>query len=96
MRIIASILFLAFACLCFADAPKKQAPITKQERAEIETVIKKETTEKILTITRETPDTVEVRTGVVTPGRLEGKGQTFTLKRTKKGWEILKRGLWVS
>jgi len=96
MRIIASILFLAFACFCFADASKKLAPITKQERTEIEVVIKQETTEKILAITRETSDTVEVRTGVVTPGKLEGKGQTFTLKRTTKRWEIQKRGLWVS
>ena len=70
--------------------------ITKQERAEIEAVIKKETTEKILAVTRQTTDTVEVRTGVVTPGKLEGKGQAFSLKRTNKGWEIQKRGLWVS
>ena len=96
MRAITFILFLAFACLWSADSPKAQAPITKQERAEIEAVIKKETTEKILAITWDTSDTVEVRTGVVTPGRLDGKGQTFTLKRTKKGGENQKRGLWVS
>ena len=96
MRTFTFILFVAFACICFGDTPKSQAPITKQERTAIEAVIKKETAEKILTITRATSDTVEVRAGVVTPGRLDGKGQTFTLKQTKKGWEIQKRGLWVS
>ena len=96
MRTFAFILSVAFACACFGDTPKAQAPITKAERAAIEVIIKKETTEKILGITRETPDTVEVCTGVVTPGKLDGKGQTFRLKRTKKGWEIQTRGLWVS
>ena len=96
MRILTFILFVAIAFCAFGQTPKPQVPITKKERAEIDTVIKKETAEKILAITRESSDTVEVRTGVITPGKLDGKGQTFTLKRTKKGWEIQKRGLWVS
>ena len=96
MRIITFILNIAFACICLGQTPKPQAPITKNERAAIEAVIKKETSEKILAMSRESSDTVEVRTGVVTPGKVEGKGQTFTLKLTKKGWEIQKRGLWVS
>ncbi|MEO6034766.1 MAG: hypothetical protein ABIQ35_05895 [Verrucomicrobiota bacterium] len=96
MRTFAFILFVAFSCICFGDTSKPLAPITKTERAAIEAVIKKVTAEKILAITREPSDTVEVRTGVVTPGKLDGKGQTFTLKHTKKGWEIQKRGLWVS
>jgi hypothetical protein len=84
MRIITFILAIAFACICLGQTAKPQAPITKKERAAIEAVIKKETSEKILAITRESSDTVEVRTGVITPGKLDGKGQTFTLKLTKK------------
>ncbi len=93
MRILSLILFVTFTCLCFGE---QQKPVTKEERVEIEAIIKKETKEKILTMRRASADTVEVTTGVVTPGRLEGGGQTFTLKRTKKGWEIQKRGLWIS
>ena len=89
-------LLIAFACPCSGQTPKALAPITKNERAEIEVIIKRETTEKILSIERESPDTVKVSTGIITPGKLEGKGQSFKLKRTKKGWEIKQRGLWVS
>ena len=96
MRIFTIIFFLGFACVCLGGPSSKQPPISKKERAAIEGVIKKETDEKILSIQRESPDTVEVRTGITTPGRLEGKGQTFQLKRTKKGWEPKKKGLWVS
>jgi len=96
MRILALIWFLAFTCICHGEPSRKQAPFSKNERAEIEAVIKTETVEKILGIERESSDTVEVRTGTITPGRLEGKGQTFQLKRTQKGWQITKKGLWVS
>jgi len=96
MRILALIWFLAFICVCLGGPSQKQPPISKNEHVAIEAVIKKETAEKILTIKRESSDTVEVRTGTITPGRLEGKGQTFQLKRTQKGWQITKKGLWVS
>lgn len=87
---------MSLACICTAQTPKTLAPITKNERAEIEAIIKKKTTQKILSIERASPDTVKVSTGIITPGKLEGKGQSFILKRTKSGWEIKQRGLWVS
>jgi hypothetical protein len=93
---LTTILLLGFTCVCLAGETPKQPPISKKERTEIEAVIMKETTEKILSIRRESQDTVVVSTGVITPGRLNGKGQTFWLKSTKKGWEIQKKGLWVS
>ncbi len=96
MRVLTIILLLGFTCVCLGEPPEMQPPITKKERSAIEAVVKKETGKKILSIQRESKDKVEVRTGVVTPGRLEGKGQTLWLKRTKKGWEIYKKGLWVS
>ena len=90
------ILLLGFTCICVGGPSQKEQPISKKERSEIEAVIKKQTDEKILRIRREPDDSVEVTTGVITPGRLDGKGQTFWLKRTKKGWEVQKKGLWVS
>ena len=91
-----AVLLMGFICACLGDPSQQPPPISEKERFEIEAVIKKETKEKILRIRRESQDGVEVTTGVITPGRLEGKGQTFWLKRTKKGWEVQKRGLWVS
>ena len=96
MRILTIILLLGFTCVCLGEPSQKQESISKKERTEIEAVIKKQTDEKILSIRRESKDSVEVTTGVITPGRLDGKGQTFWLKRTKKGWEVQKKGLWVS
>jgi hypothetical protein len=96
VKILTIVLLLGFTCVCLGEPSQKEPSITKKDRTEIEAVIKKQTGEKILTIRRESKEGVEVTTGVVTPGRLEGKGHTFWLKRTKKGWEVQKRGLWVS
>lgn len=95
MRILTFIFFAAVASLCYGDTPESPAPITKQERAAIEAVIKRATTQKILVVRRVTPDTVEIFTGSVR-GPLSGSGQSFTLKQTKKGWEIQRRGNWDS
>jgi hypothetical protein len=96
MRKLITVLLLGFTWICLGEPSQKQLPIMKKERSEIQAVVKKETDEKVLSVERESEDTVQVRTGVVTPGRLEGKGQTFWLKRTKKGWQIQKKGIWIS
>lgn len=79
-----------------SNANPLELRLTGNEREQIEVMIKKETNETILSIQRKSSGMVEVRTGVVRPGRLEGGGQTFLLKRHQKEWKIQKRGLWVS
>jgi hypothetical protein len=93
IRVLSLIVFVAFAGLCFGDV---KAPITKEERVAIEAVIKMETGEKILSLYRLSADTVLVRTGDAPLGQLAVSGQSYTLKRTKTGWEITKRGRWLS
>ena len=88
---------VAFRTASLAEQPKDQLTLSKKEKAEITAAVKKETDEPIHSIRRESPDTAKVWTGKVTPGRLEGGGTIFTLKRTKKGWELQKlTGKWSS
>lgn len=97
LTLVALSVLVAFATPSLAEQPKDKLALSKNEKAEITAVVKKETDEPIHSITRESQDTVKVLTGKVTPGRLEGGGTIFTFKRTKKGWELQKlTGKWSS
>ena len=94
MRTISFILFVLLTSLCFADPAAEKSPITKKERAEIQAHVEKETKQKIDTITRKVGDVIEVRTSEPSGPWGDRTGNTFILKRTKKGWIIQERTIW--
>jgi hypothetical protein len=98
MRTAIGTLLLSLLCGCSTPlAPDAIIQVTPSEQAEIVPIIRRETKDKILSISRKSEDTVLVVTGWRgRPGYLEGAGQKFVLQRTKTGWTIRQKLHWVS
>ena len=94
--LVAGALLAVLLSGCSSLSADPEAPITAQERAAIEAVVRKATPETIIAIKRESWNTVEVNTGFIMPGRLEGTGHTFSVKRLGDEWEIDEERLWLS
>ena len=85
MKRFAAILVLGMTCVAFGQTPPKQPALTPKQRSEIESIVKRETYERIVSIERELGFVV-VRTQSIPPR--VSTSHVFRLKRTDNGWSI--------
>src|SRR6187402_3637100 len=89
------------AALCFAavlmifQASNPWSEVSSKAEKEITAIVRRETTEPILSIRRAEDGCVWVTTGFVR-SPLDGNGNKFRLKHSLQGWIIVEREIWLS
>ena len=96
MRLLPTILLVTFVG-CSSVRDSATLDLSREDRAQIESLIKSETDEPIQMINpdSEVRGAVRVNTGFSLEA-FNSSGKSFILKKTKNGWIVIFRGSWIS